>query len=127
MKLQYAMPILSLVSVWMSGYRAAEAAEPLNVVFILADDLGCRDLGCYGSAFHETPAIDGLAREGVRFTNAYAACPVCSPTRASILTGRYPQRTGVTDFIGAAQPSAWNCNTPHLPAAYVEKLALGGR
>jgi len=127
MNLARAVFALSFFSVSASGFSAAQAAEPLNVVFILADDLGCRDLGCYGSTFYETPAIDGLARQGMRFLAAYAACPVCSPTRASILTGRYPQRTGVTDFIGAAQPSAWNCNTPHLPAAYAEKLALGGR
>lgn len=124
MILHRAIFALVLFGTWISGHRAVQAAEPLNVVFILADDLGCRDLGCYGSTFHETPAIDGLARAGVRFTTAYAACPVCSPTRASILTGRYPQRTGVTDFIGAAQPPKWNRNTPHLPAAYAEKLAL---
>ena len=107
--------------------RGVEAAQPLNVVFILADDLGQRDLGCYGSTFYETPAIDRMAREGVRFTDAYAACPVCSPTRASILTGRYPQRTGVTDFIGAAQPAKWTRNTRHLPARYAEALPLAER
>ena len=121
--LHRAVVLASLVSASITA--ADENRLPLNVVFILADDLGCRDLGCYGSTFHETPAIDELAREGVRFTTAYAACPVCSPTRASILTGRYPQRTGVTDWIGAPQPAAWNRNTPHLPAAYAEKLALG--
>ncbi len=71
-----------------------------NILFILLDDLGWADLGCYGSAFHETPRLDALAAEGMRFTDAYAACPVCSPTRASILTGRYPARVGVTQFIG---------------------------
>ncbi len=71
-----------------------------NIAFILLDDLGWRDLACYGSEFHETPNIDRLAAEGMRFTEAYAACPVCSPTRASILTGRYPARVGVTDWIG---------------------------
>ena len=70
-----------------------------NILFILADDLGWRDLGCYGSSFHETPHLDRLAGQGMVFTDAYAACPVCSPTRASILTGRYPARVGVTDFI----------------------------
>jgi arylsulfatase A-like enzyme len=124
MNVQNATVVLLLVIALISGHVASQAAEPLNVVFILADDLGCRDLGCYGSTFHETPAIDGLARDGIRFTAAYAACPVCSPTRASILTGRYPQRTGITDFIGAAQPATWNRNTPHLPAAYAERLAL---
>lgn len=72
-----------------------------NIVFILLDDMGWRDLGCYGSSFYETPVLDRLAAEGMRFTTAYAACPVCSPTRASILSGRYPARVGVTDWIGA--------------------------
>lgn len=75
------------------------APPPVNIVFILADDLGGRDIGCYGSRYYETPNIDRLASQGARFTNAYAACPVCSPTRASILTGKYPVRTGVTDWI----------------------------
>ena len=70
-----------------------------NVVCITADDLGWRDLGAYGSPFYETPNMDLLAREGVRFTDAYASCPVCSPTRASIMTGNYPARVGVTDWI----------------------------
>ncbi len=71
-----------------------------NIVFILIDDLGWTDLSCYGSTFYETPNIDKLFREGMHFTNAYAACPVCSPTRASILTGKYPANIGLTNFIG---------------------------
>ncbi|MCH8118498.1 MAG: sulfatase [Planctomycetes bacterium] len=70
-----------------------------NLLFILADDLGWSQLGCYGSGFYETPNIDRLAGEGMKFTDAYAACPVCSPTRASIMTGRYPARLHLTDFI----------------------------
>jgi arylsulfatase A-like enzyme len=104
---------------------AADRSRPPNVVFILADDMGVMDPSCYGSTFHETPNIDRLAREGVRFTRAYAACPVCSPTRASILTGNYPTRTGVTDFINVAGnnlPEKWNRNTKMLPASH--KLAL---
>ncbi len=79
-----------------------------NFIFILIDDMGWMDLGCYGSEFYETPHIDQLAREGMRFTDAYAACPVCSPTRASILTGRYPASLGVTNYIdvsGKAHPA----------------------
>ena len=63
-----------------------------NIVLILADDLGWSQIGCYGSDFYQTPNIDQLAKEGMRFTDAYAAAPVCSPTRASILTGKYPAR-----------------------------------
>ncbi|MDH3650617.1 MAG: sulfatase [Saprospiraceae bacterium] len=70
-----------------------------NIVFILIDDLGWADLPVYGNQFNESPYIDKLAAEGMRFTNAYAACPVCSPTRASIQSGQYPARVGITDFI----------------------------
>lgn len=74
-----------------------------NVILILLDDFGYADLGCYGSTFYESPNIDNLARQGVRFTDAYAACPVSSPTRASILTGKYPVKTGITDWIPGRQ------------------------
>ncbi len=77
--------------------------EPVNILFILADDLGRMDLGCYGSTFYETPHLDQLANNGMLFTDAYAACPVCSPTRASILTGKYPARIDVTDWIPGRQ------------------------
>ncbi len=77
-----------------------------NIIFILVDDLGWADLGCYGSVFHETPNIDRLAGQGMKFTSAYAACPVCSPTRASIMTGRYPARINVTDWIPGRQAYA---------------------
>lgn len=75
---------------------AQEVPERPNVILILADDLGWRDLGCYGSPYHETPEIDRLASRGIRFTQAYSANPLCSPTRASILTGLYPARIGIT-------------------------------
>jgi len=71
-----------------------------NFIFILIDDMGWKDVRCCGSTFYETPNLDRMANEGVRFTNAYASCPVCSPTRASILTGKYPARLGLTDYIG---------------------------
>jgi arylsulfatase A-like enzyme len=70
-----------------------------NILFILIDDLGWRDVGCYGSTFYETPNLDRLAAEGMLFTDGYAACPVCSPTRASLLTGKYPATVGITDWI----------------------------
>lgn len=91
-----------------------------NIVLILVDDLGWRDLGCYGSAFYETPHIDRLAAQGVRFTGAYAACPVCSPTRASLLTGKYPATVGITDWIdwaGAVHPARGRLiDAPYLKA-----------
>lgn len=71
-----------------------------NVVFFLVDDLGQPDVGCYGSRFYETPAIDQLAKEGMLFDNAYSTCHVCSPSRASILTGKYPARTNLTEWLG---------------------------
>ena len=81
----------------------AVADEPddsaTNFVFFLVDDLGWADVGCFGSTFHETPNIDRLAASGMKFTNAYAASPVCSPTRASIMTGRHPVRVDITDWI----------------------------
>ncbi len=71
-----------------------------NIVMFFIDDLGARDLGCFGSSFYETPNLDRLSREGMLFNNAYATCPVCSPTRASLMSGKYPARVGVTQFIG---------------------------
>jgi arylsulfatase A-like enzyme len=111
----------------MLSVGSGEAATP-NVVLFVMDDLGATDLGCFGSTFYETPHLDRLAASGMRFTSAYAACPVCSPTRASIMTGRYPQRTGITDYIGNGnQPEKWNRNTRLLPAPYASQLALEER
>lgn len=87
----------------IGSLSAQTAKRPTNVVVILADDLGWADLSCYGSAFYETPNLDKLAAQGIRFTNNYASCPVCSPTRASMMTGKYPVKTGVTDWIKGRQ------------------------
>ena len=81
--------------------KCAFAVQSPNLILINVDDLGWKDLGCYGSDVYETPNIDKLARNGLKFTNAYSACAVCSPTRAAIMTGRYPARLGVTDWIRA--------------------------
>jgi arylsulfatase A-like enzyme len=97
----------------VSAATNARAGERPNIVFILADDLGWTDLGCYGSAFYETPAIDELATRGLRFTQAYTACPVCSPTRSSIMTGKYPVRTGITDYIPGQHPAGVRLETPY--------------
>jgi arylsulfatase A-like enzyme len=100
-------------------------AKQPNVVVFLVDDLGQRDLGCYGSSFYETPNLDRLASEGARFTDAYSACPVCSPTRAALMTGQWPQRSGITDYIGAPlKPELWKRNTKLLPAPYADRLPL---
>ncbi|WP_430814933.1 sulfatase [Carboxylicivirga sp. RSCT41] len=90
-----------MLAVLMAGTLNAcknEVGKP-NVIVILVDDLGATDLGCYGSDFYQTPHIDQLAGEGVRFTNSYSSCTVCSPTRASIMTGKYPARQHLTDWI----------------------------
>ena len=88
-------------------HSKAQTKAKQNIIFILADDLGWSDLACYGSEFYETPNIDALAASGVRFTNSYAASPLCSPTRASILTGQEPGRLRFT-----------------TPAGHVEKVEL---
>ena len=90
------------ISAVVAGEFPSKTSVP-NIVLILIDDLGWADLGVYGNRFHETPNIDRMAREGMRFTDAYAACPVCSPTRASIVSGQYPAHVGVIDFI----PGHW--------------------
>ena len=99
-----------------------DAAERPNVVFILADDLGWRDLSNEGSTFYESPHIDRIANEGMKFTRGYATCQVCSPSRASIMTGKYPARLAITDWIGAAEGEKWKRNTKLLPAHYFHDL-----
>ena len=93
-------------------------AVPLNVVWVIVDDLGWRDLGVYGSTFYETPNIDRLAAEGVRFSEFYTASPVCSPTRASFMSGKHPARIGITNWIGGEQ------NGLLLQAEYERALPL---
>lgn len=80
---------------------ATVAAAPAkrSVVLVYVDDIGWRDFGCTGHPYHETPNIDALAKDGLKFTQAYAACPVCSPSRAALLTGKYPARLQLTDWI----------------------------
>ncbi len=83
-----------------------------NVIFVLADDLGWAELGCYGNSFNETPHLDKLAKQGIRFTHAYAAAPVCSPYRAALLTGQHPARVGILDYL---RPNSSNA----LPVSHV--------
>ena len=129
MKTRYVLWIawaLAITRGWAAG------PERPNIVFILADDLGYMDVGCYNpKTFYETPNIDALAQRGMRFTQGYAACAVCSPTRGSIMTGKYPPRFGITDFIpGAASGKLKSApNADHLPLEEVtiaEALREGG-
>ena len=113
--------------------KPIEPAKPMNVVFILVDDYGWKDVSYNGSTFYETPNIDKLAATGMAFTDGYAACPVCSPTRAAIMSGKYPGRINTTDFFGGPQGSTvlkniengkgrWN--RPLIPADYIPQLPL---
>lgn len=95
--------LLSLAAAVAITAQAATPTKP-NVVLILSDDLGWTDLACFGSDLHETPALDQLARDGMKFTQNYSACTVCSPTRAALLTGKYPARLHITDWIPGAMP-----------------------
>ena len=100
---------------------AISPTRPPNIVLILVDDLGWMDLSCQGSTYYETPNIDRLAAQGMRFTSAYAACAVCSPTRAAVMTGRYPARIGVTDWI-RSRFQRGGIGTPAAnPTAYIHR------
>lgn len=122
-----------LAALAASQLPAAAAPKP-NFIFFLIDDLGRNDLGCYGSKFYRTPNLDRMAAEGMKFSDAYAACPVCSPTRASIMTGKYPARLHLTDWLPGrgdlpAQRLARPIINQQLPLAEVtiaEKLKAAG-
>ena len=120
--------IIPLINSCNPRLEADQVVTRPNFLFILTDDLGWRDLSSFGSYFYETPNIDRIAAGGTKFTQAYAACPVCSPTRSSIMTGKYPARTDNTDWFGAPQPEeAANHHTgkkPLLPAPYKEYMEL---
>jgi arylsulfatase A-like enzyme len=98
------------------------AAKP-NIIVVLFDDLGGRELGCYGNAFNETPRIDKLASEGIQFNRAYAPTPICSPSRASLLTGEAPARHGITEaYFDRQVPQGGR-----LPYRHDRKMASGWR
>jgi len=110
-----------------------QAAEKPNIVFFLVDDLGLGDVGCFGSQFHETPNIDQLCSDGLKFSQAYSACTVCSPSRAAILLGKYPARTNLTDWIaGHRRPNArlqipdWNMRMGLSETTLPEALTTEG-
>jgi arylsulfatase A-like enzyme len=125
---------LAVVVLLLLASANLTAAEPPNVVLIVADDLGAMDLGCYGSKFHRTPHLDKLAADGMRFTQSYSACPVCSPSRAAIMTGQYPQRFQLTDWLpGRGDRPDQRLKRPmlrnHLPleaATIAERLKQAG-
>ena len=109
-----------LIAVVLSMFGCSNKSETSpNIVFILADDLGYSQIGSYGTDYYQTPNIDKLAGDGMRFTNAYAACAVCSPTRASIMTGKYPARLHLTDFLSGNKKDTYPLSQPewqkHLP------------
>ena len=106
-------------------FAQSKPQQQPNILFILADDLGWSDLQCTGSRYYESPHIDRIARQGVRFTQGYAACQVSSPSRASILTGKFAARHGITNWIGEASGEKWRETGRHsklLPADYVHQL-----
>lgn len=104
----------------LSQFAESAAPAPKNVVVVLVDDLGWADLGCYGSTFHDTPNLDALAAGGIRFTQAYSASPVCSPTRAALMTGKHPVRVDITDWIRGFEKK----NPPLLTPEDRDELAL---
>ncbi len=121
--------LVTIVSLGTTAYAegvANPATKPVNIVFILVDDLGWADIGSFGSTFYETPNIDRLAASGMRFTDAYAAGAVCSPTRVSLMTGKYPPRTHSTEFFGCPTPKKWSKlhKTKLLPAPIKDKMEL---
>lgn len=128
------IPIMFSIGSGLSCKRQIqEQQKKPNIVFILVDDLGYKDLGITGSTYYETPNIDKLALEGTIFNQGYAASRVCSPSRASIMTGKFTARHGITDWIGAKSGTSWRENKRHnkvLPAPYshalsVEDISLG--
>lgn len=117
--------ILALIVLFNCKKQEVITSIKPNILFILVDDLGYHDLGVTGSTFYETPHIDQLANQSTVFTNGYAASRVCSPSRASIMTGKFTARHGITDWIGAKTGEDWRSRNRHdklLPANYVYAL-----
>jgi arylsulfatase A-like enzyme len=134
MKSGFVKYIFSVLLVSLSLYAISQKTslktkKQPNIILLLVDDLGWIDIGSYGSSFYETPNIDKLTKEGIKFTNAYSACNVCSPSRASILTGKYPARLHLTDWIEGYQkpfakllPPAWTMYLPLEETTIAEVL-----
>src|SRR5690606_9681144 len=125
----HCLKLVVLVILWTVRYDHAFGQKAKNVILFLVDDLGWADVAPYGSSFYETPNISKLANEGLTVTVAYAARPVCSPSRASLMTGKYPVAMQTTDWFGAPQPDKakqlkFFANKKMLPAPYIEYLPL---
>jgi arylsulfatase A-like enzyme len=115
------LALMSLLPAWLTPLRAVESSKP-NIIFILADDLGYTDLACQGSRYYETPAIDRMAAQGMRFTSGYACGPNCAPTRAALMSGQYGPRTGIYT-VGSIDRFDWR-SRPLRPVDNVEDLPL---
>jgi len=122
-----------LLTAFFAATSVSAQERPPNIIFMLIDDMGWTDLGCYGSKYYETPHIDQLAKDGMRFTQAYSACTVCSPTRAAVLTGKAPARLHITDWIaGHQRPHArlqipdWTKQLPLEEETLAERLKTRG-
>jgi len=136
LKHHFTICLLGVILFCSSGQAIAATqgqTQPWNVIFMLIDDLGATDFGCTGSRFYETPNIDRLASQGMRFTQGYAACTVCSPTRAAVMTGKYPARLHITDWIkGHNRPKAklripdWTMYLPLEEITIAERLHAAG-
>ncbi len=116
--------ILSVIGALLLSHATKAQKQKPNVLFIFFDDMGWSDLGCYGNDYHLTPHIDEIANSGVRFSNSYAASPVCSPTRASIMTGKDPAHSAVniTNWLGSGSGSEWRRKTKLIPPVFNKNL-----
>ena len=132
-KFNFSCFVIAVCIILISCHKSIEIVQP-NVVMIIADDLGWSQIGCYGSSFYKTPNIDKLAKSGIKFTNAYSAASICSPTRAAIMTGKYPARLDLTDFIPGntpknkplLTPEDWQKYLPLKELTIAEKMESSG-
>jgi arylsulfatase A-like enzyme len=116
---------ITAVIIFLASCAAEKKLVTPNILFVLVDDMGWKDLACYGHKIHETPNIDKLASQGMRFTDAYAAAPICGPSRAAIMTGKFPSRTGFTDnFINREMKLTQSMKPEELTIA--EAFKTGG-
>jgi arylsulfatase A len=91
----------SCAGCFLAAFRERSKRSKTHIIYIMADDLGWSEMGSYGNRFNQTPVLDSLARNGIRFTQAYTPAPVCSPTRVALMTGQHPAKVGITNFLAA--------------------------